>query len=185
MIYIYITEGPGVQKYDENNQLHGGNEGMATFANIDKRGYIIRDGKIDFLTETEKKAFPGLEGHKVKQKHGIAVTERNLRLTKNYDKYALALLLFHEIAAHIENHSSTYNEDLEHANYGSTVFPANGIYTDGSSDPNLIEGSLAWQIEEQILQLKIQEGNGTEQDKSDLAKMREADKERLKAPQHP
>jgi len=148
-----------------------------TFANIERRGDVV-DGKIELKSPENKKIFKGLEGHKVKPKHVSAVTAINTTQENKITKYDIAAAIFHEIIAHIEGELTDFDPVKEHQNYGAGYVPTNGIYTEGSEIPNVIEGGLAWMIAEQLIQLKIQEGNGTAQDKSDLKKMLEADKKR-------
>jgi RHS repeat-associated protein len=163
---IYVTKSEG------NNT-----DVFNTFANIERRHDVI-DGAIELKSPENIKTFKGLEGHKVKPKHVSAVTAINATVEKTITKYDIAAAIFHEIIAHIEGELPDFNADDEHANYGTRRVPIYGIYTDGSDLSNVLEGSLAWQISEQLIQLKIQEGNGTTQDKSDLKKMLEADKKR-------
>ena len=154
-----------------------------TFADIERRG-DVNDGEIELKSTKNMNTFRGLQGHKVKPKHVSAVTAINGTEENKITKYDIAAAIFHEIIAHIEGETPDFNSDAEHQNYGTAYVPINGIYTDDSGFPNIIEGSLAWEISEELIQLKINDGNGTKQDKSDLKKMLEADKKRREESQH-
>ena len=93
-----------------------------------------------------------------------------------YDKYDMAFVMYHEIYAHIKL-GSLKDAEKEHHAFGNTFYAKGmGLYDQDIVGGTLVvQGSQAWKIFKQILELKIKNGDGTEQNKNDLKSMNQID----------
>lgn len=160
---IYISSEKGRDNAIMYTQAHLGAKGM------------IKNGKINTSAMGNPEKFESMDGHKVKPKNvtsiiGVAIDRVN---ADKYDKYDLAMSMYHEMAAHIDGDIG--NGDMEHFRFGQTgQIKGLGLHlgvSDGDNDFSVTPGSNAWGMMKQLLQLKISDGNGTELNKSDLQDM--------------
>jgi len=94
-----------------------------------------------------------------------------------YDKYDLAFAIYHEVFAHIKLAKSIKDEGSQHSAFGNFYYtPGMGLYNKEVVGGTLmVQGSEAWKVFKQILELKIKNGDGTKRNKTDLKFMNEAD----------
>lgn len=142
------------------------NAGAFTEANIRSNGGILND-KIDI----ENADFIGADGKDVKRSAGreislVGIQKDNIN---KLDKYDLAFAVFHEMRAHVTG--ALNDESKEHSNFGTyAAAPGLNIHFD---DGRIMfkMGSDAWNMAKDLLQLKIHDGNGTNQNVADLVEM--------------
>jgi RHS repeat-associated protein len=162
-LYIGRAKVRGVAAYTSNN--------------LRAKGFI-KDNKITFdKVDGESPALKNFQGHDVKKSEGsevsiIGITEFSL---DNYDKYDLAFAIYHEIRAHVD--CSVGNGDQEHAAFGSIYTPSELALNNFKNEPYFPVKSDGWNFLKELLQLKIDDGNGTRQNKKDLSEMKKKEKE--------
>lgn len=101
----------------------------------------------------------------------------------SYDKYDLAFGMYHEIYAHVKLAKTVVGATPQHAAFGNYYYTAGmGLYNGEIVGATLmVQGSEAWKLFKQILDLKIKNGDGTKQNQSDLKTMNQADAATSKA----
>jgi hypothetical protein len=100
-----------------------------------------------------------------------------------YDKYDLAFAMYHEIYAHVKLGKTLKNGGSEHSQFGNTYYTKGmGLYDEDIVGGTLmVQGSPAWKFFKQLLELKIKNGDGTSENKSDLKKINQVDADAAKA----
>jgi RHS repeat-associated protein len=100
-------------------------------------------------------------------------------LNSKLDKYDLAFIMFHEISAHIKN--TTGDADKDHDKFGSSA-AGTGMklwtYNEWEEKYETIVkyGTDSWTVFKEILKAKVNDGNGTGQNKEDLKYMEDYEK---------
>jgi RHS repeat-associated protein len=149
-IYVYKMKSPGMT--------------AGTLRHLDEKGFIDK-GKIDFGLSSLPESHQPIQGHNVSRSKGhvnsIGFDESFL---KRADKYDVAFTLFHEIFAHIAT-------EMSHDEFGNTteLIGLGLTYRSGNtSEMSVGAFTPAWDILTQLLELKIANGDGTEENKKDL-----------------
>lgn len=146
--------------------------------------FVSMAGKVYVFNENSKQNqdYINYSGFNVKpynKNHFIGINYTNGR-RKKLGKYAMAFAMYHEMYAHIKE--TTGNSLKDHWKFGSfDVSPGMQLFyyywSDGTGREKggtLVEyGTKSWDVFKQILQKKIQDGNGTKINRKDLQYMNE------------
>ena len=161
---------------------------MQTLANIDTKKYIDKNNNLDedkfkddhtSSTNVEQILHWFANNQKFIKDgsltHLVGLNIEGNRNVGTLDKYDLAFVLYHEIAAHIKG--ATGDANLDHNKFGNTVYTPGLILRS-----NTIVGGLtvqpnteAWTVFEELLALKIQNKDATKQNISDYQFMIDTD----------
>jgi RHS repeat-associated protein len=144
--------------------------GAYSVANLRSKG-VIDNNELDFGGQSSDPSFKNFQGQNVKKSEGsevsiLGISQENIG---KLDKYDLAFAIFHEMKAHISGDVNYANK--EHKAFGGpTMIP--GLLIHDSKGKLIFDlKSDAWNMAKELLQLKIKDGNGTAQNKKDLAEM--------------
>jgi len=146
----------------------GTNEGAATFANLRDHGPITDDNHMD-LDSKKHPEMSNLNGLSVKGGVQVDAMEVNTKQENSLDKYDMAMVIFHEMRAHMDNNKGS--ADDQHAKFGNfDLAPGLALHDEGGL-LRFTPGSDAYNFVRQLLTLKIKDGKGTDENKKDLKEM--------------
>ncbi|MEO9023277.1 MAG: hypothetical protein ABI237_18530 [Ginsengibacter sp.] len=187
-IYFYAFD----LKKESTNFKNDNDAIMNTVSELSVKNNVNKKGDM-FIANWDAKAREGGEeqlhflnssGFNFKTNATINIIGLNTTNDQNikYDKYDLAFVMYHEIYAHVKL-ASLKDARKEHRDFGNTYYAKGmGLYDNDIVGGTLvIQGSEAWKIFKQLLELKIKNGDGTEQNKIDLNSMNQTDQAATKA----
>ena len=153
---IYISHG------------EGNTEGAGTLTNLRDHDEISKDNHIN-LNLNDNPSMSNLNGLNVKNGVQVDAMEINTKQEQGLDKYDMAMVVFHEMRAHMDNNKG--DGDDQHRKFGNWEIKP-GLSLQGDDGLELYKpGSDAYTFLRQLLTIKIKDGNGTDQNKKDLTEM--------------
>jgi len=168
---------------------------MNTVNELNVKDNVNSDGKVVMGNNFDDKAREGMEQQlkylnnsdfNFNTTAAINIVGLNTTDYQNtgYDKYDLAFVMYHEIYAHIKLGKTLKNGAAEHRQFGNTFYTKGMALYDGDivGGSLMVQGTEAWKVFKQILELKIKNGDGTSQNKTDLQTMNKVDAVSAKAP---
>ncbi|HEY8898342.1 MAG TPA: DUF6443 domain-containing protein [Niastella sp.] len=179
-LYAFELDKNSAHFKDDNNAI------MNTVDNLNSKKNVVEGAlEVHDITPKDQEGFNqqlkyfNVSGFNLSTTAAIHVVGLNATDFKHglLDKYDLAFSIYHEIFAHIKLAQKLNNENKEHHTFGNTTYQAGMIL----GNPNyvggfiVVPGSEAWKIFKQILELKVKNGDGTKQNKTDLATMNQYD----------
>jgi hypothetical protein len=183
-VYFYAYD---LGKSIKNNRNEGEPIMITTNAlklkdNVNEKGeLIINNTSLKNWEERQQKLkFVNASGFNFRTEAAINLVGLNSTNDDNlkFDKYDLAFAIYHEIYSHIKlARSLSGGESAEHRAFGNYFYTAGMALYDSNivGGSLMVEGSEAWNVFKQILELKIKNGDGTNRNKIDLKFMNETE----------
>ncbi len=181
-LYFYAFDlEKSITTFKEDNQaIMNTVTALTVKANVDEKGKLFAS-----FSEKEREgaqnqlSFLNASGFNFRTAATISIIGLNTTDDKHrkLDNYDLAFAMYHEIYAHVKLAKSETTKATQHRSFGNyTYAPGMGLYDSEIVGGSLvIQGSEAWKIFKQILELKVKNGDGTEQNKKDLKQMNQDD----------